>query len=119
MNNWIQNDGSYYFKFKLHGNPTFHNAIGIGIVSKEYNVAHKEGIGYDENGWSFFIWGAKSNSTGIYCVDYKKVFEFGLSDQKEFSFQIIVKNTSCSCTLDVHSHQETIQYDTIKAPVTI
>ena len=119
MNEWITNNNcKYYFKFKIHGQPNWHNAIAIGIVNDKYDISHPEGIGYDKNGWSWCIWGARN--CYIYQTTYAKMLDFPVENGCEFSFEITVEDGNCVCDLIVNGKDKTtVQFKEIKAPVKI
>ena len=122
MNEWItKNDcnSKYYFKFKLHGQPSYHNAIAIGIVNEKYDISDGKNIGDDVNGWSWYILG--KTSSYIYRADHIEMLPYTVSDGCEFLFEISIdENGKCACDLTVDQNdKKTIQFDEITAPVII
>ena len=104
MNEWItENDCKYYFRFKLYGQPSFDNAFAIGIVNEKYNMSHAEGIGYDENGWSFYVWG-KTKSACFYRTNVDNphpMIPVEVNDGSEIELTITIKDGKCSSEIKV------------------
>ena len=122
MDNWISLDGRYYFKFRFHGNciGTI-NEIAIGLISKEYDIGNRFGIGYDENGWSWYVY--DPNASYTYYKTFDKPIQYGLSDQNECSLEIFIENGICKTYLHYVETEgiepEVIEYDKVQVPVKI
>ena len=121
IDNWIDKDGRYYFKFKLYGTVSpASDEIAIGIITKDYDIGDRLGIGSDTNGWSWYIWSVNHSAT--YFVSFKKMLSYGLGDKDECIFDIIIDDKSCIVNFYYQTFdgkKETVIIDTIRAPIKI
>ena len=116
LDHWLSRDGEYTFEFQIDGQPEWDDAFAIGVVSKEYNLAHPEGIGYDTNGASWYAWG--SGSSCSYHGPSHTMFSFGLCDAQSFSLRITIKKGLCACQLEIDVKSKTIIED-LQTPINI
>lgn len=121
IGDWISEEGTYSFTFKFNGELIgFSEQIAIGVISKQYDIGNKYGIGVDQNGWSWYVYQPFQSST--YLQTYDRNLSYGLSDGDECIFEVIVKDGRCATNLYHQTLDDTpivVQFDTVQPPVRV
>ena len=95
IDNWLQYDGRYYFKFKFKGEISCSSdEIAIGFCTSKYDHSFDRGIGAENNSYSWYCTGHRKSS--IYVLKIDERLQHGLGNNDEFSFEMFIENNGTS-----------------------
>jgi len=131
LDRWMTKEGRYYFKFRFHGHLRgLHNEVSIGLVSDQYEMSNRRGIGSNQHGWAWYAYSHQESS--IFFKTFRKSLDHGLKDMDTFALEVVIQKGSCRGLVHYYGRNNAvrdgrvsydyvhdIEYSNVAPPVTI